>query len=109
MLTAEINAKGRIQIEGVQYRDREGLKELAGHSFRNEIHTIPLTWPALKVLLDTFPGDVDCGTELMAWAWREHATRVGPALEAHEWAMNPENDCSDEFGARIDEVERCRE
>ena len=109
MLRAEIDDKGRIRIDGVEYRDREGLKELAGHRFKNDIHTIPCTWPALRVLLTSFPGEVDCGTELQGWAWREHAGRIGPALEAHGWAMNPENDCSDEFGARIDEVERCRE
>lgn len=109
MLTAEIDhRKGRIVLDGVQYRDREPLKLLAGHTFKDNQHSIPLSWPSLKVLLATFPEGVEVGTELRGWAWVEYGTRIGPAVEAHERAMDPENDVSGEIAIEIDELERCR-
>ena len=90
MLRADLVGK-RIVIDGVQYRDREPLKTLPGHSYRDQVHSIPLSWPSLRVLLATFD-EVEVGDELSTWAWVEHDTRIGPASEAHDLAMDPEND-----------------
>ena len=86
-----------IEITDIAYRDRDAMQELPGYSYKNRVTRCPVSWTALKILIDLFADRLEIGEQLQAWAWQEHETRVGPATEAHDWAMDPANECSDEF------------
>jgi SNF2 family DNA or RNA helicase len=90
---AELNiTQTHIEITDIAYRDRDALQELPGYSYKNRITRCPVSWTALKILIDLFKDRLEIGDQLQNWAWREHAERIGPAIESHDWAMDPGND-----------------
>lgn len=90
-----------IVINNISYRDRDSVHELPGYSYKNKITRCKVSWPALKVLTSLFPNRLEIGEALREWAWKEYSERVEPATEAHDWAMQPENECSEEFSERL--------
>lgn len=97
MPTADLVDEKWIQIDNLKYRDRDAAHELPGYSYKNGKTRCAVSWPALKILIDLFPDDLVISDALSEWAWDESNNRVQPAVESHDWAMNPENECSDEF------------
>ena len=82
---------GRILVTDVEYRDRDSMKLIPGSSYKGQ-WTVPLKWPVLVILKDTFGDKLTVGKSVADWAWTEYSTRVEPALEARTRALEQDAD-----------------
>lgn len=91
MAVAELDGD-RIVVE-VEYRDRDMVREVPGAKWvRDRTWRCPRTWAVCLALRGVFGDRLEVGPELEEWAWTELETRVRPATELRERAMDVDAD-----------------
>jgi SNF2 family DNA or RNA helicase len=85
------------------YHQRHLTAQIPGASYKKDlgVWAAPLTWATCMVLRGVFKDDLTIGDELQAWAWKERAQKIVPAMKLRD-ALHADIT----YGPSLDWIER---